>query len=66
VRTAVANGVSLADAVTAASATPATVLGRTDIGALETGRRADLVEVDDDLRPLRVMRAGVWVGDPPR
>ena len=61
VRTAVASGVSLADAVTAASATPATVLGRTDIGALETGRRADLVEVDDDLRPLRVMRAGAWV-----
>jgi len=62
----VRSGVPLADAVTAASATPATVLGRTDIGALETGRRADLVEVDDDLRPLRVMRAGVWVGDPPR
>ena len=61
VRTAVTSGVSLADAVTAASATPATVLGRTDIGALETGRRADLVEVDDDLRPLRVMRAGAWV-----
>jgi len=36
------------------------VLGRTDIGALEGGRRADLVVVDDDLAPLRVMLAGRW------
>jgi N-acetylglucosamine-6-phosphate deacetylase len=61
VRTTVASGVSLVDAVTAATTTPATVLGRTDIGALAPGLRADVVEVDADLRPLRVMRAGTWV-----
>jgi len=53
-------GVPLADAVASASSTPAAVLGRTDIGALEGGRRADLVVVDDDLAPLRVMLAGRW------
>lgn len=61
VRHAVAAGVPLADAVTAAATTPATVLGRPDIGALEVGRRADLLVVDAHLRPLRVMRAGVWL-----
>ncbi len=61
VRATVAAGVGLADAVTAASATPARVLGRGDVGALVEGRRADLVVVDADLRPLRVMRAGAWV-----
>ena len=35
--------VSLADAVTAASATPARLLGLDDRGAIEAGRRADLV-----------------------
>ena len=53
-------GVPLADAVASASSTPAAVLGRTDIGALEGGRRADLVVVDDDLTPLRVMLRGRW------
>ncbi len=61
VRATVAAGVPLVDAVTAASATPAAVLGRTDIGRLEVGARADVVVVDADLRPLRVMRAGAWV-----
>lgn len=50
----------LVDAVASASSTPAAALGRTDIGALEGGRRADLVVVDDDLAPLRVMLAGRW------
>lgn len=58
VRTTVAAGVPLADAVRAASTTPATVLGRSDIGALEAGRRADVVVVDDDLRVTQVLRAG--------
>ncbi|HET7328152.1 MAG TPA: N-acetylglucosamine-6-phosphate deacetylase [Nocardioidaceae bacterium] len=54
-------GIPLADAVTAASATPAAVLGLDrELGALRTGLRADLLVVDDDLRPLRVMRAGRW------
>lgn len=61
VRTTVRSGVALQDAVTAASATPAEVLGCADIGVLEEGRRADVVVVDDDLCPLRVIRRGVWV-----
>ena len=60
VRTTVRSGVPLADAVASASSTPAAVLGRTDIGGLEGGRRADLVVVDDDLAPLRVMLGGRW------
>lgn len=50
--------VPLVDAVRAASLTPAGVLGRTDIGALEVGRRADVVVIDADLRPVRVLRGG--------
>ncbi|MCB2174878.1 MAG: amidohydrolase family protein [Actinomycetales bacterium] len=61
VRATVSAGVPLADAVRSAATTPASVLGRPDIGALEAGRRADLVVVDADLRPLRVMRAGTWL-----
>lgn len=61
VRATVGAGVALADAVRSASLTPAGVLGRTDVGALEAGRRADVVETDDDLRPLRVLRGGGWV-----
>ena len=60
-RTTVAAGVDLADAVAAAATTPASVLGRTDVGALATGLRADVVEVDGDMRPLRVMRSGGWL-----
>ena len=62
VRTAVRSGVGLPDAVTAASATPAAVLGRSDIGVLEAGRRADVLAVDSRLVPTRVMRAGAWIG----
>lgn len=61
VRTTVAGGVPLVDAVRAASTTPARVLGRHDVGALEPGRRADLVVVTADLRPVRVARCGAWV-----
>lgn len=60
-RTTVAAGVDLVEAVTAATATPAAVLGRTDIGALAAGLRADVLEVGEDMRPLRVMRAGGWL-----
>ena len=65
VRCTVRAGVGLADAVRAASLTPATVLARSDIGRLAAGARADLVAVDDDLRPLGVMRAGAWVAAEP-
>lgn len=57
----VAAGVPLVDAVRAASGTPAAVLGRTDVGGLVGGRRADVLVVDDALRPRRVLRAGVEV-----
>ena len=63
VRCTVAAGVPLQDAVQAASATPAAVLGRTDIGALAAGLRADVVVVDDGLVPVRVMRGGRWSED---
>lgn len=61
VRATVAAGVPLEAAVRAAASTPAAVLGRDDIGALTAGLRADVVEVDADLRPLRVMRGGTWI-----
>ncbi len=61
VRGTVAGGVGLVDAVRAASATPAAVLGRPDLGALEAGRRADVVVTDDGLAVLGVMVAGEWV-----
>lgn len=61
VRTTVAGGVPLVEAVRAAATTPATVLGDDTIGALEAGRRADIVLTDDDLRVLGVRRAGAVV-----
>ncbi len=61
VRTTVAGGVPLPDAVRAAATTPAAVLGDPSIGALEAGRRADVVIVDDELRVVRVWRAGIVV-----
>lgn len=61
VRRTVEAGVPLATAVRAAATTPASVLGRDDVGALEPGRRADLVVTTADLAPVRVARAGTWV-----
>src|SRR5664280_3428844 len=61
VRTTVAGGVPLVDAVRAASTTPATVLGDSQVGALEAGCRADVVITDSDLRVVQVMRAGTVV-----
>ena len=61
VRQAVRAGVPLVAAVRSASGTPAAVVGRTDIGALAEGGRADLLIVDEDLRPLRVLHGGSWV-----
>lgn len=54
-------GLGLHEAVTAATLTPATVLGRDDLGRLSPGAHADLVVLDDALRVRRVMRRGVWV-----
>ncbi|MDD9208250.1 amidohydrolase family protein [Georgenia sp. 10Sc9-8] len=58
VRTTHAAGVPLVDAVAMASTVPAEVLGDRTIGALAAGRRADMVTVDADLRPRRVIRHG--------
>ena len=56
-------GVTLRDAVTAASLTPAQTLGLTGVGTLAAGQQADVVVVDDDLRLRRVMRRGSWLSD---
>ena len=57
-------GVGLLAAVTAATATPARLLGLDGItGALRPGLRADLLVVDPDLRPVRVMSAGRWTDE---
>ncbi|MFQ1004278.1 N-acetylglucosamine-6-phosphate deacetylase [Modestobacter sp. SSW1-42] len=61
VRCAVAAGVPLADAVLAATGTPAGLLGRDDVGRLDPGARADVLVTDPDLNPTAVLRAGAWV-----
>ncbi|MDG4768300.1 N-acetylglucosamine-6-phosphate deacetylase [Solwaraspora sp. WMMD406] len=60
-RQAVRAGIDLVDACRMAATTPAGVLGLAGTtGALVAGQRADVVELDDELRVRRVMRAGVW------
>ncbi|MEN3307353.1 MAG: N-acetylglucosamine-6-phosphate deacetylase [Micromonosporaceae bacterium] len=54
-------GMSIVDASRMASATPARAIGRTDIGAIAPGMRADLLELSEELQILRVMRAGTWL-----
>ena len=54
-------GVPLPAAVAAASRNPLAMLGVADRGRIAVGQRADLVELDADLRVRRVMRAGTWV-----
>jgi N-acetylglucosamine-6-phosphate deacetylase len=61
VRNLVAAGVTLPDAVAAASRNPLALLGVTDRGRLAEGQRADIVELGSDLTVRRVMRAGRWV-----
>ncbi|WP_299958591.1 N-acetylglucosamine-6-phosphate deacetylase [uncultured Modestobacter sp.] len=61
VRATVTAGVPLADAVLAATGTPARLLGRTDVGHLTRGARADVLVTDPDLNPTAVLRAGAWV-----
>jgi N-acetylglucosamine-6-phosphate deacetylase len=59
-RNLVAGGASLPAAVAAASTNPAALLGASDRGRIEAGLRADLVELDEQLRLVRVMRGGAW------
>jgi N-acetylglucosamine-6-phosphate deacetylase len=55
-------GVSLPEAVTAATATPARLLGLdSEVGDVVPGRRADLLITDQDLRLQAVLRAGRWI-----
>ncbi len=63
VRNLVAAGTPLPTAVAAAGANPAALLGVTNRGRLAPGQAANIVELDDDLRVLRVMRAGRWYRD---
>jgi N-acetylglucosamine-6-phosphate deacetylase len=51
-------GISLEDAIGAATAVPARILGRTDIGVLEPGGAADVVVLDDRLDIVNVLCAG--------
>ena len=60
VRNLVVSGVPLPAAVAAAGRNPLALLGVSDRGRIAPGQRADLVELDDELRVLRVMRAGTW------
>ncbi len=53
-------GVPLRDAVRAATQTPATTAGLTDVGELRPGTFADLIVVDDELRLQRVLHRGRW------
>ena len=60
VRNLAREGVPLPVAVAAATSNPAALLGATDRGRIEVGRRAHLVELDDDLRVTRVTRGAGW------
>ena len=51
-------GVALPDALHAATAVPASVVGAHEVGTLERGSRADIVVLDDNLRIDRVLVGG--------
>jgi N-acetylglucosamine-6-phosphate deacetylase len=51
-------GATVVDVAKMMSTTPARVMGYTDRGAIETGKRADLVIVDTDLEVTEVYLAG--------
>lgn len=62
VRRQVHAGLDPVEVVACASSRPAALLGlESEVGSLAAGFRADIVETDADLRPLRVMRSGSWV-----
>lgn len=57
-------GVPLVEAVRAASSTPAASIGLdSEIGCLEQGMRADVLEVDAAFEPLQVIRGGTAIGE---
>lgn len=55
-------GIAMHEAIIAATTAPADVLGRTDLGRVAPGARADLVVLDTDLFVSAVLRRGVWMG----
>jgi N-acetylglucosamine-6-phosphate deacetylase len=55
-------GVALEDAITAASTTPARLLGLADRGRIAPGARADLVALDPDLHVVQTWVAGRIAG----
>ena len=59
VRNLVASGASLTDAVHAASAAPARLLGRNDLGDLRPGAPAHVAVLDDALQVVRTLVGGV-------
>ena len=54
----VADGLDLATALHPVTAAPADQLGLRDVGRLAAGTRADLLVLDEDLRPLHVVVGG--------
>ncbi|WP_414635902.1 N-acetylglucosamine-6-phosphate deacetylase [Amycolatopsis sp.] len=57
-----AAGLSIPDAVRATSGRPAELIGVADrTGSLRTGLDADLVVMDEELRPVRILRRGEWI-----
>lgn len=65
IRSCVAAGVPLRDAVTSASAVPASLLGLSaHAGDLRAGMQADVVVLDQDLNLKAVLRSGEWVTAP--
>jgi N-acetylglucosamine-6-phosphate deacetylase len=56
---------ALARAVAMTAGTPARALGLADVGAIEPGRRADLVVLDPDLHVRDVYRAGARLAPVP-
>ncbi|CAI9402592.1 N-acetylglucosamine-6-phosphate deacetylase [Nocardioides sp. T2.26MG-1] len=55
-------GLTIQDAVRAATASPAAMLSLPDVGALLPGYRADAVVLEGDLSVRRVLSRGRWVG----
>jgi N-acetylglucosamine-6-phosphate deacetylase len=53
-------GIALADATAMAASTPSRLAGHRERGRIERGRRADLLLLDEELRPRRVLACGDW------
>jgi N-acetylglucosamine-6-phosphate deacetylase len=54
-------GVAITDAVRSAAGVPAALLGLDRVGRIAPGLSADLLLLDDDLRPTAVLHRGKWI-----